>query len=236
MTGLDVIAGLADTTVAEIRELNPQFLRLVTPPRTRSVVLVPRGRGMETQVAFDALPESERVTFREHLVKRGQTASAVARTYEISLTALYEANPRVRGRKLRTGERLVIPVGGPMSTVVARSVAEPESRAVSFHRVRRGETVSGIAKRYHISQSQLRAWNRMGNSSNIRAGQRLRVGESATERARVATGRRTHTVRAGETLSGISRRYGVSLSALSKVNGLTTRSKVRIGQRLRLPA
>jgi len=236
MTGLDVIAGLADTTVAEIRELNPQFLRLVTPPRTRSVVLVPRGRGKDTQIAFDALPEGERVTFREHLVKRGQTASAVARTYDISLSALYEANPRVRGRKLRTGERLVIPVGGAMSTVVARSVAEPESRAVSYHRVKRGETISGIAKRYRVSQSQLRAWNQLGSSSNIRAGQRIRVGESATERARVATGRRTHTVRPGETLSGISRRYGVSLSSLSRANGLTTRSKVRIGQKLRLPA
>ena len=42
-------------------------------------------------------------------------------------------------------------------------------------------------------------------------------------------------VRAGETLSGISRHYGVSLSSLSRANCLTTRSKVRIGQKLRLP-
>ena len=38
MTGLDVIARLSDTTVAAIRELNPQFLRLATPPATASVV------------------------------------------------------------------------------------------------------------------------------------------------------------------------------------------------------
>ena len=45
MTGLDVIARLADTTVAAIRELNPQYLRLATPPATASVVRLPAGRG-----------------------------------------------------------------------------------------------------------------------------------------------------------------------------------------------
>ena len=45
MTGLDVIARLADTTVAAIREMNPQFLRLATPPAKASVVRLPAGRG-----------------------------------------------------------------------------------------------------------------------------------------------------------------------------------------------
>ena len=45
MTGLDVIARLADTTVAAIRELNPQYLRLATPPGVASVVRIPPGRG-----------------------------------------------------------------------------------------------------------------------------------------------------------------------------------------------
>ena len=236
MTGLDVIAGLADTTVAVVRELNPQYLRLVTPPGTRAIVLVPPGRGPATQLAFNDLPERERVTFREHLVKRGQTPGGVARSYGVSLSALYEANPRIRRRGLRTGERLVIPVGGAMSAVVARSVAEPEARTVTFHRVRRGETVSGIAQRYRISQVQLRRWNGL-SSNRIKAGQRLRVGDSPTERARVATrgSARTHTVRSGDTLTGVAKRYGVSVASLASANGLSRESGIRIGQRLRVP-
>ncbi len=238
MTGLDVIARLADTTVAVIRDLNPQYLRLVTPPGSRSVVLVPPGRGEPTQLAFNELPARERVTFREHLVTRGQTASGVARTYGVSLTALYEANPRIRSRGLKVGQRLVIPVGGAMSTVVARSVSEPETRSVSFHRVRRGETVSGIAKRYGVSQSQLRRWNGLSSSGRINAGQRLRVSDSPTERARVATrsGARSHMVRRGETLSGLAERYGVTVSALAGANGLSSTSGIRVGQRLKVPA
>lgn len=236
MTGLDVIARLADTTVGAIRDLNPQYLRLVTPPESRSVVRVPVGRGESTRVALAALPERERVTFREHLVGRGDTPSGIAKRHGVSLAALYEANPRIRGRHIQPGQRLVIPVGGAMSTVVARSVSQPAERVVTYHRVKRGETLSHIARRYDVSQSQIQRWNGLGRSTRIRAGQRLRIGETPTERARVATRGSTYTVRSGDTLSGVARRYGVSLRALSTANGLSTRSKIRIGQRLRIPS
>ena len=237
MTGLDVIARLADTTVAVIRDLNPQYLRLVTPPGTRSVVHVPPGKGEPTQLAYNDLPARERVTFREHVVTKGQTAGGIARTHGVSLTALYEANPRIRARSLKIGQRLVIPVGGAMSTVVARSVSEPAARSVAFHRVRRGETVSGIAKRYGVSQAEMRRWNGLNASSRINAGQRLRVSESVTERARVATrsSARSHTVRRGDTLSGLAQRYGVSVTALASANGLSSKAGIRVGQRLRVP-
>ena len=121
-----------------------------------------------------------------------------------------------------------------MSTVVARRIAEPEPTVAEFHRVRKGETISRIAVRYHLSQRQLRAWNRLGTTSRIRAGQRLRISAPATQRASRAAGKvatrkvtthvtrlagtagavpparghavRSHTVRKGETLSGLARR------------------------------
>lgn len=235
MTGLDVIARLADTTVAAIRDLNPQYLRLVTPPNARAIVRVPVGRGESTTLALSELPERERVTFREHIVARGDTPSGVARRHGVSLAALYEANPKIRSRHMQPGQRLVIPVGGAMSTVVARSVSEPAERIVTYHRVKRGETLSHIARRYDVSQSQIQRWNGLGRSTQIKAGQRIRIGETPTERARVATRGSTHTVRSGDTLTGVAKRYGVSLSALSSANGLSTSSRIKIGQRLRIP-
>jgi len=239
-----VIARLAGTTVATVRDLNPQYLRLATPPGSRSVVRLPVGSGERTAAAYAELPPSKRVTFREHYVTKGQTASGIARRYGVALRELYEANPKVRNKRLRAGQRLVIPTGGALSTVVARQVADPDVKAVEFHKVRRGETISGIASRYQVSQAQVRSWNSLGKSSRIRIGQRLRVGPSATQRARSAASSpdaarparvRTHKVARGDTLTGISKRYGVSIAAIRDANGMSGSSSLKAGASLRIP-
>lgn len=225
MTGLDVIARLADTTVAAIRALNPQYLRLATPPGRSSVVRLPPGRGEATRLAYAALPPSKRVTFREHFVTRGQTISGIALRYGVSQRELLEANPRVRPRALRVGQRLVIPVGGATSMRVARQMAEGEARGAEYHVVRRGETLSELAERYDVKQSDLRKWNRL-SGSRIKIGQRLRVAARSTGR--------THLVRRGDTLTGLAKRYGVSIQALKEANGLSN-GMIRTGTRLRIP-
>ncbi len=179
MTGLDVIARLADTTVAAIRELNPQFLRLATPPAKASVVRLPVGRGPQTLAAYSELPPEKRVTFVEHFVVSGETMGGIARKYRVSSRLLAEANPKVHAKRLRIGQRLVVPTGGAISTSMARRMADPRppagTNATGYHRVKRGETLSGIADEYGVSQRDLRRWNNLDARGLIRAGQRLRV-------------------------------------------------------------
>lgn len=125
MTGLDVIARLADTTVAAIRELNPQYLRLTTPPGSRSVVRLPVGRGETTVAAYAILLPRQRVTFIEHFMARGETLGGIARRYRVSQSMLIAANPKLNSRRIRIGQRVVVPTGGIPSTKVARRMAEP---------------------------------------------------------------------------------------------------------------
>jgi peptidoglycan lytic transglycosylase D len=179
MTGLDVIARLADTTVAAVRELNPQFLRLATPPGKASVVRLPVGRGPATVMAYAELPPEKRVTFVEHFVVSGETMGGIARKYRVSSRLLADANPRVNPRRLRIGQRLVVPTGGAISSSMARRMSDPVPAAGTnssgYHRVKRGETLSGIADEYGVSQRDLRQWNKLNSKGWIRAGQRLRV-------------------------------------------------------------
>ena len=221
MTGLDVIARLADTTVAAVRELNPQFLRLATPPATASVVRLPPGRGERTVAAYAELPPDKRVTFVEHFVAKGETMGGIARKYRVSSRLLQEANPRVNPRRLRPGQRLVVPTGGAISTSMARRMSDPKpaagTNASGYHRVKWGETLSEIADEYGVSQRDLRAWNQLDARGSIRAGQRLRVAPPGTK----STSARTHLVRRGDTLSGLAKRYGVSVSELRRANGLS---------------
>lgn len=241
MTGLDVVARLADTTVAAIRELNPQFLRLATPPARASVIRLPAGRGPKTVAAYAELPPEKRVTFVEHFVARGETMGHIARKYRVSSRLLQEANPRVNPRRLRIGQRLVVPTGGAISTSVARRMSAPSPAAGTntsgYHRVKRGDTLSEIADEYGVTQRELRAWNKLDAKGRIRAGQRLRV---APPGAKAASGTsaasvRTHRVRWGDTLSGLAKRYGVSVSELRRANGLSERATLRAGESLRIP-
>jgi membrane-bound lytic murein transglycosylase D len=236
MTGLDVLARLSDTTVAAIRELNPQFLRLATPPARASVVRLPAGRGPTTVAAYAELPPEKRVTFVEHFVARGETMGGIARRYRVSSRLLQEANPRVNSRRLRVGQRLVVPTGGAISTTMARRMSDPTPAAGTnssgYHRVKWGETLSEIADEYGVSQRDLRAWNKLDAKGSIRAGQRLRVSAPGTKASSSA---RTHVVRRGDTLSGLAKRYGVSVAELRRANGLSEREAIRAGESLKIP-
>ena len=245
-TGLDVIARLADTTMSAVRELNPEYLRLTTPPGVASVVRLPAGRGEATAVAFGELPAGKRVSYREHVVQAGQTLGGLAKKYGVGTADIVASNPRLRSRTLRAGQRLIIPTAGPLPPEVARQLAAPEPSEADFHRVRRGETLRLIAGRYGVTQHQLQAWNRLGKGTKVRSGQRLRVSPpdvAVRTRARAAKptasdvrAGHSHVVRPGETLAGLARRYGVSVQALREANGLSEAATLKRGARLKIPA
>ena len=237
--GLDVIARLADTTVTAIREINPQYLRLSTPPGSRSIIRLPQGKGQSVTLAYAELPASKRVTFQEHYVTRGQTLSHIAGIYHVSVTDLREANPS-SGRTLRVGQRLIVPTGGVGAARVAAAAedrrAEIRRSVSSTHAVRAGETLSEIGERYHVSVNQLKSWNGL-RGNTIRVGQRLRIRTSSSSASSVAStsSGSFHVVRPGDTISGVAQRYGVSQSALRAANGLGSSSMIRAGTRLKIP-
>lgn len=179
MTGLDVLARLAGTSTAAIRELNPRYLRLATPPGERSMVRLPAGTGPAVDVAYAELPKSQRVTYVEHRVARGETLGGIARRYRVSVSSIREANRAARGKYLKVGTRLVIPTGSGGSASYAaryegsRASASASARA-AYHRVRPGETIWSISRKYGVSQANLKRLNGL-RSNKLLVGQRLRV-------------------------------------------------------------
>ena len=236
MVGLDVVARLADTTLAAVRDLNRQYIRLATPPSGTWVVRVPEGLGERTAEEYAKLPPSRRVTTQVHLVKRGEVLGRIARKYGVTVREIERANPKLQKRGPRAGERIVIPIG-PGSTAIARSDEAASSPAPSksrTHLVKRGETLSEIAEEYGVSQAKLREWNGLNRAGSIRAGQRLKVGAApAASAARSAT--KTHVVRSGDTLSGLAQRYGVSVKSIRQANGLRN-DRIKAGAKLKIPA
>lgn len=174
-TGLDVVAGLAGVTLGEIRDLNPQYLRLATPPDVQSVIRLPAGTGEATAAGYEALPASERVHYLTHVVRKRERLSTIAAHYRIPLADLRAANPK-HGPRPPAGTRLVIPAVAIPSAIAIRAAGERRPHAASrTHKVRRGETLTGIARRYRVSLTALKRANAIRNAHALRAGQRLRI-------------------------------------------------------------
>ena len=113
------------------------------------------------------------------------------------------------------------------------------------HKVRSGETLGGIAGKYRVKLSSLLRWNGLTSKSVIRPGQRIiiyrnGVGPSASSGSKgsaqttTSGGYKYYTVKSGDTLSGIAHKCGVSLNSLLKLNGLTTKSKIYPGKKLKV--
>jgi membrane-bound lytic murein transglycosylase D len=188
-TGLDVLARLADTSVAALLELNPQFVRGITPPGRAVVVRVPRGAGAQVAERYADLPVTERITFVDHYVTYGQTLSSIAQRYKVTVTMLQAANPHLRSHALRVGQRVIVPMSG---RVVPRGAwsnpPEPRARRLSsrnrtvssddgetHHRVAAGETASGIARQHGVGLAALLEANDMTMRSVIRPGDVLLI-------------------------------------------------------------
>jgi membrane-bound lytic murein transglycosylase D len=187
-TGLDVLARLADTSVSAMLELNPQFVRGITPPQRTVIVRVPRGMGARVAERYAELPINERVTFVDHYVTSGQTLSGIAQRYKVTVTMLQAANPHMRARALRVGQRIIVPMSGrvvprgawsnppePRVRRAARGYRIANSDGTISHRVARGETASGIARQHGIGLMALLEANDLTLRSVIRPGDVLRI-------------------------------------------------------------
>ncbi len=180
-TGLDVIAELADTTVRAMFDLNPQYVRGVTPPREEAIVRVPRGSGILVAQRYANLSEDERVNFVEHVIRRGETLGEIGKRYGVSVSLLRAANGNVHPKRLRIGARLVIPVSSAARATAASGRAPRPSTGVNgvrIHVVRSGDTLWEISQRFDVRLIDLRRWNGMLVDDVLRIGQRLRVAPS----------------------------------------------------------
>ncbi len=137
--------------------------------------------------------------------------------YKISPPRSYELKVPV-GR----GDTLLAQIDSIKTTTLPRP-------AYVYHRVRSGETLSTIARRYRTSVSRIMRANNLRSSHYIVAGKRLKIPQRGYTHARRPARNKTvrksdqaqfHTVGRGDSLWNIARQYGTTTEAIQKLNGL----------------
>lgn len=131
------------------------------------------------------------------------------------------------------------------STVPANSYAHVNSSPGAVpasgesYTVRSGDTLYAVARRHGITLSKLAEANGLSVTDHLRIGQTLVIprGSATTTTHSYGGSSRSYTVRSGDTLSSIAHRFGVSLSALLRANGLSSAQAghLRVGQKLIIP-
>lgn len=94
-----------------------------------------------------------------------------------------------------------------------------------------GDTLSGIARRYGTTVTALTQLNKLSDPDKIYAGNTLKVPENGTG---VGSSTQYYTIRTGDTLSEIARRFGTTVSALTRLNGISDPDKIYAGNRIRI--
>ena len=122
-----------------------------------------------------------------------------------------------------------------MAVVAVALPAAATDRVVVVHR---GDTLSEIAIRHAVTVAQLMALNTIADPNRIYPGQRLHLTGGSTVAPKPAAAEPVpvvHVVAPGEHLTGIARRYGTTIAAIVKANGIANPSYLRVGQRLVIP-
>jgi peptidoglycan lytic transglycosylase D len=195
------IAEWTGTPVDVIQQLNPELRRWTTPVRGSGYELrVPEGTAEPLQVKLEESLDVTRASLNWHTVRSGETLTTIARKLRVSRVDLAEANYLTARSRVRPGQKLIVP--RPPTTLMAAQPDRPtpalETRPLaaraSFistdgasdddsnqaeaerhtYRVRRGDTLSSIARLFSTNVSALKHWNRL-RSNHISPGQRLTV-------------------------------------------------------------
>ena len=162
---LRLVAETIEVDVETLRGLNPSLLRLATPNDPSFELHLPAGTAQRFSAEIADIPPDKWVSWRRHRVEAGETLTAIAKKYHVTPVAIAEANNLEKGAPLDPGEKLIIPATQPQS--------ETKRRAVSY-RVRRGDTLGGIADRFSVEAEDVRKWNRL-KSNHVSRGMVLRI-------------------------------------------------------------
>jgi len=175
-TDLRLIARCADSTYEEIKELNPEIRRWVTPPHYSKYTLrIPAGKKESFLANFAAIPPEQKIKWERHEVKKGETLASLAKQYGTTSEAIRDIN-RIRKNRISPGKHLLIPVdaNAKNNDVGLLTPNQASNHQQILYRVRRGETLVKIAQMHNVSVADIREWNK-GIGKSVRAGQKIKL-------------------------------------------------------------
>jgi len=169
---LAVAAQLAEMPVEAFAELNPAFNQGVIMAALKPRIILPRDKA-PIYLANLAAYEGDLTSWKKYPGRKDESLSEIATKFNVSVSAIRQANDMNRGLDRLADNQIVI-IPGPTTDVTEATARVSQSISTKTYRVRRGDTLSGIARKHRTSVRRLREINGI-TGSKLSIGQRLQV-------------------------------------------------------------
>ncbi|MFP3978381.1 LysM peptidoglycan-binding domain-containing protein [Marinobacter sp. KMM 10035] len=241
-------AELASVDIDEIYLLNPSYNRWATSPEGPHRLLVPHQNAESFRTALANIPPEKRVSWRNYVVKSGDSLNTISRKFSTTPAVLQQVN-NLNGDLIRIGQRLMIPSASKKSDAYALSASQRLERKQDKKRsgsklrytVRRGDTFWDIAREHRVSVRQVAAWNSMAPGDPLIPGKELviwsntaqpTIASAGSTRGKAMVRKVGYRVRKGDSLALIANRFSVNVRDIASWNDLNTSRYLQPGQSL----
>lgn len=182
----------------------------------------------------------------KHKVKKGETLAQIADEYGITIDKIKKDN-KLKNGKLKSNQILKIETStnwknsNNKNTITSKQTKKEKKLT---HKVKKGETLAEISKKYNISEKQIKEWNKDKIKGNkILSGSTIKLygstdnssgsDKNTKEKTRKAK-TKTYKVKRGESLADISRKFGISITELKKKNKNISDKNLKAGQIIKI--
>lgn len=165
-------AKLAGVNIDTLRALNPGQLGKSFAPDQSGEILVPVGTRNRFEHNIARLTPEELVQWQTYRIKNGDNLGDIARRFDTDVAALQEVN-NIRGSNIQAGDTLKIPGDG--DDISSQKPTTNGAETSQEYRVRQGDSLSRIARKFNVSVTDIIAWNALDPDAYLRPGQKLTV-------------------------------------------------------------
>jgi membrane-bound lytic murein transglycosylase D len=224
---LGSIAEMYKVTASDLRDWNGIIGSKIIAGETLKIYSEETPTALTKTVTQKNELTSESIT---HQIQSGETIIAISESYGVSVDDIKRWN-NLKSSKIIAGKSLIIYSNGNGHSEVKNTTVTKNTTKSTVHKVKKGETIGGIAIKYNVSISSLQQLNNISGNKII-AGQELKIpGSLDNNSSSLNDG--YHVVESGETLYSIANKYNTSIQKIKKLNNLSS-SKIIVGQKLKV--
>ncbi|WP_347987161.1 LysM peptidoglycan-binding domain-containing protein [Methylomonas sp. AM2-LC] len=226
-------AEMAQTPIDDFFKLNPGFNRWSTDPAGPHRLLIPVDKAGSFKEKLAELPHHERIKWVHHTVGKHENIKTIAKKHNTSVDDIQQVN-HLDTDNVAQGNVLLIPIsyqslkGDSGNAVASDSTvpsnhSQPQLPSKQIYMTKKGDTLWSVSQHFGVDKDDLVNWNKLSDKSSLKVGQKILIkksGDITVASVAPAFKQIKYTVKSGDTLGQISKKFNVNVTELRKWNNV----------------